>query len=106
MISRTDVELDVFELEFLGHHNDVQSAQRLACSKKLAPTDDAAPGTLALDSLSPTADGSMVYTQPPAQSTVTLALLERAGQLFKDGARAITALRPSRANAFWRSSAM
>jgi hypothetical protein len=63
MISRTDVELDVFEMEFLGHYNDVQSSQRLARPKKLAATDDPAPGTLTSNPLSPTAYGSMVNTQ-------------------------------------------
>jgi hypothetical protein len=87
LISRTDKTPDILGIEFLGHHNDIQSKQGLACPQKLTATHNVALGTLALNALSPTADGSMINTQLPAQRTVTLALLERAVQFFEDGAQ-------------------
>jgi hypothetical protein len=86
MIRRTDVELEVFELELLGNHKNVQSSQRLACPNNLAATDYAPPGILTPNPLSPTTDSSMINSQSPAKRPVTLAPLEWAVQFREDGA--------------------
>jgi hypothetical protein len=58
--------------DFLGHNNDVQSGERLAQAEKLAATNDTVLGALALDPLTPTADGSMIDAQPAAQRAVAI----------------------------------